>query len=470
MSRYFSHQPNVPGQGIVAGYGPRFWGLVVAIGLLAGLAGAALMELLRAIEHLSWPYLPGDDFLQAVERSSTTQRVLVLLAAGVVAGVGGLVLKRLRGLGGGEVSEAVWLGDGRLALGPSLARGVLSIVIVGMGASIGREAAPQLAGGAFASKLCLWAGLPAWQRRLLVACGAGAGMAAVYNIPLGGALFAVEVLLGTVSLPLVLPALATCLIATAVAWVALPIAPTYRVPIYGVSARQIVFALLAGPLAGLAAAAWVRLVVFAHEARPQGAWRRLLAPPPIFLALGLLAIAYPQLLGNGKDTIQLAVTAQLSVGLMAALVVLKPLLTAGCLGSGAPGGLFTPTLAYGVLAGGLAGHAWTLLWPGSPDGSYALIGGAAVLAAAMQGPLAASVMVLELAHFTDTLMVPILLAVVGATVVSRRMGLQSIYSARLDVGALAPLTPDQAQPPAELEGSAPGSPEGADAGADAGAV
>lgn len=435
-SRYFSPQPNVPGRGIVAGYGLSFWGLVVAIGLFAGLAGAALMELLRAVEHLAWPYVAGDNFLQAVERSSSSQRVLVLLAAGVVAGIGGLVLKRLRGLGGGEVSEAVWLGDGRLALGPSLARGVLSIVVVGMGASIGREAAPQLAGGAFASRLCERAGLPAWQRRLLVACGAGAGMAAVYNIPLGGALFAVEVLLGTLSLPLVLPALATSLIATAVAWVVLPIAPTYRVPLYGVSVRQIAFALLAGPLGGLAAAAWVRLVVFAHEARPESALRRLFAPLPVFLALGLLAIAFPQLLGNGKDTIQLALTAQLGVGLLAALAVLKPLATAGCLGSGAPGGLFTPTLTYGVLLGGLFGHAWTVLWPGSPDGSYALIGGAAVLAAAMQGPLAAVVMVLELAHFTDTLMVPILLAVVGATVVSRRMGLQSIYSARLDAGAV----------------------------------
>ncbi len=84
-----------------------------------------------------------------------------------------------------------------------------SIVIVALGASLGREAAPQQAGAAIASKLSIWAELPDWQRRLLVACGAGAGMAAVYNVPLGGALFALEVLLGTLTLPLVLPALLT---------------------------------------------------------------------------------------------------------------------------------------------------------------------------------------------------------------------------------------------------------------------
>jgi len=107
---------------------------------------------------------------------------------------------------------------------------VESIVIVALGASLGREAAPQQTGAALASALSVRAKLPEWQRRLLVACGAGAGMAAVYNVPLGGALFTLEVLMGTVTLPLVLPALATTLTATAVAWIAIPHVPTYAIP------------------------------------------------------------------------------------------------------------------------------------------------------------------------------------------------------------------------------------------------
>jgi H+/Cl- antiporter ClcA len=116
---------------------------------------------------------------------------------------------------------------------------------------------------------------------------------------------------------------------------------------------------------------------------------------------------------------------------LAVLTVLKPLFTAACLGSGAPGGLFTPTLAFGVLFGGTLGHVWSLMWAGTPAGSYAVVGSAAVLAASMQGPLAATVMLVELAHSSVTLMVPLLLAVTGATVVSRLLGAQSIYSARL---------------------------------------
>jgi len=416
----------VPGRGIVASYGVRFWMLVVLVGLGAGLGGAALMELLRAVQHLAWSYHSGD-FLDAVKRTSSTRRVLVLLLGGVVAGGGTMLLSRHSP---GEVSESLWLRGARVPFWASIARGVHSIVIVALGASLGREAAPQQAGAAVASALSEWARLPDWQRRLLVACGAGAGMAAVYNVPLGGALFALEVLLGTLTLPLVLPALATSLIATGVAWIALPTSPTYTVPSYPVHGQQIVWAVIVGPIAGLAAIAWIRLIARAHALRPAG-WQRLAAPIVVFAALGALATAYPQLLGNGKPVVQLALVAKLSVALLAVLLVLKPLVTAACLGSGAPGGLFTPTLAYGVLLGGVLGEGWAQIWPGAPLGGYAIIGGAAVLGASMQGPLAAVVLLLELTHHADALMVPILIAVVEATVLARVLGAPSIYSARL---------------------------------------
>jgi CIC family chloride channel protein len=422
-----SAQPNVPGRGIVASYSPRFWLLVALIGVASGLGGVVLIELLRAVQHVAWAYDTGH-FLEGAERSSDARRVIVLAVGGVVAGAGAVGLARLGR--GGEVSEALWLRAGRVPLLGSFARAAESIVIVGLGASLGREAAPQQVGAAVASALSDWASLPVWQRRLLVASGAGAGMAAVYNVPLGGALFALEVLLGTLSLPLVLPALATSLIATAVAWLALPSRPTYIVPTYDAHASQILWALLIGPIAGVASVVYIRLITSAHALRPAG-WRRVAAPIVVFTGLGVLALAYPQVLGNGKGVVQLALVGRLAVGVMAVLIVLKPLATAACLGSGAPGGLFTPTLTFGVVLGGVLGDGWLQLWPGAPLGSYAVIGGAAVLAASMQAPLAAVVLLLELTHKVDGLMVPMLLAVVEATVVSRVLRARSIYSARL---------------------------------------
>ena len=445
MARSFaSPQPNVPGQGILAGYSLRFWGFVVAIGAATGLAGAGFIALLNLVERLAWRR-PASQFLVAVTAASPERDLFVLLAAGAIAGAGALLVLRLRGSGGGEISEALWLRGGQLELLPSLVRGTLSIITVGMGASLGREGAPQLAGAAFASELCERSKtISRSQRRLLVAAAAGAGMAAVYNVPLGGALFALEVLLGSLALPLVLPALLTSLIATAVAWIVIPTRATYLVPSYSVAGREIVWAALIGPLAGLTAVLWVRLVARANRSRPARQTARVLAPIVIFTALGALAIQYPQLLGNGKELAQLAFVGKLSVGLLAVLFILKPLVTAACLGSGAPGGLFTPTLVLGVLFGALLGHAWSDIWPGSPIGSYALIGGGGVLAAAMQGPLAATVLMLELTHSNGSLTVPLLLAAAEATVVARLLGAPSIYSARLaESDETAPCRPRQ---------------------------
>lgn len=422
-----SGQPNVPGRGITAGYSARFWLLVIVIGAAAGLGGAALIGLLRAVQQLAWSYDTGH-FLEGVERVSDARRVEVLALGGVVAGLAALGLARIGP--GGEVTEALWFRQGRMRLIAAVARAIDSIVIVALGASLGREAAPQQVGAAVASRLSDWAGLPVWQRRLLVASGAGAGMAAVYNVPLGGALFALEALLGTISLPLVLPALATSMIATGVAWIFLPTDPTYLVPSYDAHASQIVWAVLAGPLAALASVAYIRLIAAAHAIRPSG-WMRLVAPIVVFTGLGALAIAYPEVLGNGKGVVQLALVGKLALATMAVLIVLKPLATAGCLASGAPGGLFTPTLTFGVVLGGVLGEGWSQLWPGAPLGSYAVIGGAAVLAAGMQAPLAAVVLLLELTHKVDGLMVPMLIAVVEATVISRLLKARSIYSARL---------------------------------------
>ncbi len=461
---WFSHQPNVTGHGIIASYSIRFWSLVLALGVVTGIGASALIALLNLVQQLS--YGGGSEgYLAATRAAPGWRHVAVLLIAALIVIVGLRQLGHMASTGGAEVAEALWLRRGRLDFWPSIARGALSIVTIGMGVSLGREAAPQLAGAATASRLADWAALPIWQRRLLVAAGAGAGFAAVYNVPLGGTLLAVEVLLGTLALPLVIPALLTSVTATAVAWIALGTRPTYSAPAYGVHAQQLVWAALLGPLIGLVAYGWTQLISRASRMRPSGTGRYL-APVGAFTALALLSIPYPELLGNGKDIVQLAIGGGLSLGLLAILFVLKPLVTAVCIASGSPGGMFTPTFAVGVLLAGVAGSIWVHIWPGAAEGSYALIGGAAFLAASMQGPLAGTVIVLELTRHFDALMVPTLIAVAGATVVARRLGAHSIYSARLpsdpelelhptaSAAAIATLhaldetlPPDMAQPP-----------------------
>lgn len=421
-------QPNLIAPADVPELTARFWALLVATGVLAGLAGAALMALLRVVSAVTYGNW-GEDFLAAVQHAAASRRVLALVAAGVVAGAGRWALRRWTGPGGSEVSAALWLHQGRMPFARSMGTAVLSVVIVGMGASLGREAGPRQAGAAFAAWLSDWAGLTAAHRRVLVACGAGAGLACVYNVPLGGALMTLEVMLGSMSLRLVLPALATSWIATAVGWVALPQAPTYQVAPMALSPSLMAFAAVLGPVAGLAAVGYVRLIKIASVHRPRDVWLPL-APVPVFAAVGALAVPYPQLLGNGKDIVQLTFEAAPAAATLLALLLLKPPATAASLGSGAPGGLFTPTIACGALLGSLAGQGWTQLWP-APAAAFAVVGASALLSAAMQAPVAGVVMMLELTRRIDPLMVPMLIAVTGAMVVSRRMGTPSIYSVRL---------------------------------------
>lgn len=422
-------QPNVPVDWSIASFTLRFWIVVVLTGVAAGIGASLLMELLRVVQHLSYGYHTGL-FQKAVQRASGQRRVIVMALAGLFAGVAWLLLRRIAGNSPG-MSSTVWERSGEMPFWESLVNGAFQMTIVAMGATLGREGAPKEAGAAAGSQFARLGGLSRDQRRLVVACGAGAGMAAVYNVPLGGALFALEVLLGTISLPLVLPALASAGIATVVAWSTLPNQPIYTVPSYGVSTSQIVWSLLFGPIAGLAAVAYIRLIAFAKAKKPKG-WLLVVSTTLVFTAIGGVAVAFPEVLGNGKGTAQFAFTNQLPLVVLGAVMILRPLATGSALRSGATGGLFTPTLTFGALLGGFLGHLWISAWPGSSPGSYAVIGATAILSAAMQAPISSIALILELTDSGEPLMVPLLIATAGAMLVSRALENRSIYSAPVE--------------------------------------
>ncbi|MGH9070017.1 MAG: chloride channel protein [Acidimicrobiales bacterium] len=442
-------QPNVNSDGDAA-LTLRFWAMLVLTGVATGLFGALMMLILFSVEHLAFNFHTGS-FQSAVERVSAWHRVLPLVIAGAFGGVAWYLLRHYTPNERSEVDEAIWAGDGKLSFRRCLGSGLISEVVIGMGASIGRENAPKLMGGASASVLAGWSGLSTAQRRLLVACGGGAGFAAVYNVPLAGALFTAEILLGSLSLPVVLPALACSSIATVTAWIYLPVHPTYvNIGAFAFRPNLLVWALVAGPLVGVFATGYIRLVGWVSHHRVAG--RKALAAPLVaFTILGLVGIKYPQLFGNGKDMAHAAFLGGGTLGLLAALAFLKPIVTSLCLGSGASGGLFTPVMSTGAVLGGFMGLAWSQLWPGSPVGAYAMIGAAAMIGAGMQAPLAALALILELTHSGFSILVPMATATVLATVVSRHIDGYSIYSARLPAQPSPPpatdLPPSATDPP-----------------------
>jgi len=406
-----------------------FWAVVILTGCGTGLGAAALTLLLEVVQHGVWSG-NGVDLLQGAAQASAWWHIVVLTAAGVLTGAGQFLLVRLSSANGIDISAAIWFHAGRLPGPRTLGSAVLSVVIVGMGVPLGREGAPKQTGAVIANELAGRAGMDDQQRRLLVACGAGAGMAAAYGVPLGGAIFALEVLRGELALRYVLPALVTAMIATGIAWAFLPDAATYVFPSYPGSLASAVWAVPAGAIIGLVAVQYVRAVAWADHHRPKGAWR-IMVPVVAMGVLGAISIPFPQLLGNGRDVAQLAFTGQIGPWLVLALVLLKPAATLLCLGSGAPGGLFTPSLSFGALLGAALGLPCAWLAPAMPPGLCAVLGAGAMLAATTQGPISAVVLVIELTGHARSFVVPLILAVSVATLVARTIEPRSIYDARL---------------------------------------
>ena len=407
----------------------QFWSAVILTGIATGIGAAALTKLLEFVQHIAWRG-SGTNILEAAQAAPPWRHIIILLSAALLTGLGQLLLKQLSSGNGIDTTAAIWFHAGRLPALRTLGSAVLSVLIVGLGVSLGREGAPKQAGAVFANLFSDKERLSDEQRRLLVACGAGAGMGAAYGVPLGGALFALEVMRGKLALRYVLPALFASLIATGVSWFALPDAPTYVIPSYVDSTSLIFWTLLAGPIAGIASVGYVRMISWADRHRPQG-WGRLTAPILVMGLLGVVSIWFPQILGNGKDISALAFTSQVGPAMLLILLVLKPAATALCMRSGAPGGMFTPSLTFGAMLGGVLGFAWSHFWPGIPPGLFALLGAGAVIGATTQGPISAVVLMMELTGRDRSFVLPLLLIIGIATLVARTIEPRSIYDARL---------------------------------------
>lgn len=388
-------------------------------GLGAGLFGMALALLLHEIQHLAFGYslnavISEESFLQGVEAASPLHRLLAVGTGGLVAGLGWWAVYRF-GAPLVSIKAAVAKPERAMPVGTTIGHALLQIVTIALGSPLGREVAPREIGALLAGHLARRMGLSLEQVRILIACGAGAGLAAVYNVPLAGALFVMEVLVGSFALPVVVPALVSSVLAAFVAWSGLGNEHQYVLPDLRISGSLVVWSVLAGPVLGVAGWGYSLLAGFARRHAPRDSWIiwRCLA---VFLIIGLLATPFPQLLGNGKGPIQLGLDGELSGHLALILLGLKLLATTACLLAGAEGGLLTPGLTIGALLGVATGAVWNLLCPGVQGGAFALVGGAAFLAVSMQMPITAVLLALEFTRMDQDFLIPLLLAVSGAMV------------------------------------------------------
>lgn len=365
------------------------------IGLLAGVAGAATTLLLHAIEHLTYRYSFGT-LMDGVSGSNHVRRALGPMVGGALAGCGWWLLRRRSEVPALATTIAAHRRIPRL---PMAIDAVLQVLLVGSGASLGREGAPrQLAavwGDIGTSRLTL----TARDREILLACAAGAGLGAVYSVPLAGALFAARILLGTWHPR----ALGTALITSSVAVaVAAPVTHLQHPLVWPDSDLSYLFVFLAAALAPLAVAiglSFDRLMAAAKGAALGRSWMLIPAIAATGLLTGICSIWLPELPGNGRSVLDVSMNNQLTVGTAAAILLLKPLLTALFLRAGAVGGLLTPALATGAAAGALVTIVLNQ-WAGTElhIAAVSLSCAAGVLAITQRAPLFATLFVWALAH------------------------------------------------------------------------
>ncbi|WP_233436889.1 chloride channel protein [Legionella adelaidensis] len=385
------------------------------LGVIVGLIGIVLTYVLHAVQHLAYGYsihqmISNETFLQGVLNASPLRRLCVLALCGIIASLGWWLLARFASP---IVSVAEAVKTRTMPVITTIVHAFLQIITIALGSPLGREAAPREMGALAAIQWEKKIGLSNKQTKILLACAAGGGLAAVYNVPLSGATYVLEVLLLTLSWEAVIPALVISTIAVVVSWIGLGNKPLYYFSTYHINYSLIIWSILTGPFFGAVAYFFIKATTEARKNAPQD--KRLLIYPILnFLCIGFLAILFPALLGNGKSPVQLEFDDELTLTLSLILFVLRMIITWSSLRSGSKGGLLTPCLANGALMGVVLGGLWNFLSESNSLNAYALIGSTAFLAAAQKMPITAILLIFELTHIKFSFLVPLLFAVTGS--------------------------------------------------------
>ena len=408
------------------------WQHPVVFAALIGVAGALLTigfrEAIHAVETLA--YGRGDSLVSIARSLQGWQRVLPPVIGGVVAG---LLLRWTqrwaREEHGGDYMEAIALGSGELGVRHSLLKALSSLATVASGGAIGREG-PMVQLAALAGSLFgRWWQLPVPRRRLYVACGAAAGIATAYNTPIAAALFIAEIVLNSLSMASLAPLIVSAFTANLVVRQLAGYAPTYHMPFSALSHDVEIMALLPlGLLAGALAPLYLAVLDQAHAL-----FRRWHAPLWLKLGtggliVGLISLLSPEVWGNGYSVVNAILQDHWSMAALLAVLFWKVLAVSATSGSGAVGGIFTPTLFVGAVLGALFGALLQQLWPGLvPVPVAVVIGMGAFLAACTHAPLMSILMLFEMTQ-NYNLMVPLMATCVLGYLVSHALRVRSIYA------------------------------------------
>ncbi len=345
---------------------------------------------------------------------------------GLLVGLYNMYIVRTRpGHGLASVIKAVAQNDGILSRHLWFHRTITSVLSIGTGGGGGREAPIAQVGAALGSSVAQALKFSADRTRTLLGCGAAAGLAAVFNAPLGGVMFAIEVILGDFSVRTFSPIVIAAVIGTVVSRSYLGNSSTFQLPDYTlVSNYELVFYFALGVLAGLSAVMFIK-VYYRIEEWFTGVQKErglpIWAMPAIGgLLTGVICMWLPGLYGFSYDVIDTAVGGTESLLNMLGIYLLKPVVAGLSVGSGGSGGMFAPAMKMGAMLGGMFGSLMHFLFPAitAASGAYALVGMGALTAGIMRAPLTVILILFEITGKYE-IVLPIMFAAVTAALIAR---------------------------------------------------
>ncbi len=407
--------------------------IAIIIGIMGGFAAIGIRALIEGISNISFP--GAGNYLENVIATKWYWIVLIPAIGGLF--VGPLIYffaPEAKGHGVPEVMQAILLKGGTIRPRVALIKALASAITIGTGGSVGREGPIIQIGSSIGSSVGQFFKLPSSRLKTLVGCGAAAGIAAAFNAPIAGALFAVEIILMDFAVAQFSPIVISSVMATVISHSFEGDFAAFTVPAYEyVSPYEIGFYFILGAVSGLVSYLFIKVLYYAEEYFDE----RLNIPEyikPVVggLAIGLIALLYPQVMGVGYDTINIALYGKMIWYIALALVFVKIIATSLTLGSGGSGGIFAPSLFMGAMLGAFFGYFVHLLFPdiSAGPGAYALVAMGGLVAGTTRAPVTAIIIVFELTNDYHIIL-PLMITVVISTILSSKLTRESIYTLKL---------------------------------------
>ena len=410
--------------------------IMVLLGVIVGVAGGygavGFRHLINFIQSIA--YGSPSELLDVVQAIPWYSRIAIPAIGGLIVGpIVYFFAREAKGHGVPEVMYAVALKQGIIRKRIVFIKAFVSAVCIGTGGSVGREGPIVQIGSAVGSSLGQLFNVSANRMRTMVGCGAAAGIAATFNAPIAGSIFALEIILGEFEIASFSPIIISAVSATAISRHYLGDIPAFILPEYILhSPLEFPFYAVLGIVCAFVA---VGFTLFLY--RTEDVWDSIKFPEYLKaviggMMMGTMGLVFPQILGVGYGAIDLALMVKLSWWFMALLVLFKILATSITIGSGGSGGIFAPSLFLGAMAGGAFGTLVHLFFPSvavSP-GAYAVVGMGAVVAATTHGPLQAILIIFEMTG-DYKIILPLMITCIISGLVARKLCKESIYTFKL---------------------------------------